>query len=157
MDAETFQFWHHLIDAVEKDNGHGRTHLPTFWKYNLDLEGSPIAAMADKCTEHDLIKIWEKNVEPRLDKLVMDPYRRRKYGLTTRSMCLQQWEQLGATCAAARAAAREKLAKFRIGSQLELLPDPKPERNNPAVNFDWVGKEMKVVVICLRLFAVLLS
>jgi hypothetical protein len=123
MNAESFQFWNHLIGAVEKDNGHGRTHLPTFWRYNLALEGSPITAMADKYTEHDLIKIWEKNVEPRLDKLVMDPYRRRKYGLAARSVCSQEWEELGARYAAARAAAREKLAKFRIGSQQELLPD----------------------------------
>ena len=36
-------FNYHLIGAVEKDNDHGRTHLPTLWRYNLDFEGSPIA------------------------------------------------------------------------------------------------------------------
>jgi len=117
MAAEGFQLWYKLIEAAEKL---GDTHYAPFWDSKL-CPGGSLQSLEGKYRGSDLVRIWKENVEPRLEKLLMDSELRRRFKLPRVKSCPVEWMKVSPKYTSTREWAHKKLAKFRIGEQMELV------------------------------------
>ena len=128
MDPDSFPFWYKLIEVAGKGLG-DPCHEP-FWKFFVP-KGS-LDYLEGRYSPADLTKIWNDKIEPRLEKIIMDPEMRKRFRLPRESTLSTERTEVGSVrCAGASERARAKLAKYRIGDQPQLLEDKRP---------DWVGR-----------------
>jgi len=122
MNEDSFQLWYYLIQVAGKALESRFDEV--FW--NAELQSRGLGHLEGKYNGAELARIWTVNVEPRLEKVVMNPDLRKKFLLPRKSTCRAEGEKVRPECGAAREAAREKLARFRIGQQTQLLEKERP-------------------------------